>query len=235
VTSITNLRVYTTHPHPCSYLDNELATTLFIDPQASINKAIYSSLSESGFRRSGEHLYTPHCHDCQACIPVRIPVHAFRRSRSQQKIWNRNQALQIANPADIAARQFYELYDKYICARHSDGDMYPPDEKQYRTFLTKEWGVTEYYSFSDKNDLKALAVVDILNDALSAVYTFYDPYDERKSLGSYCILWQVELARTLGLSYVYLGYWIKNCNKMNYKTRFKPLEYFIEGSWRRSV
>ncbi len=231
MTSISNLKVYTTQPHPCSYIADREATTLFIDPQAIITRQIYSHLSESGFRRSGGHLYAPHCRECQACVPVRIPVDRFVQSKSQKKIWRRNQDLNVTNPPHIKSAPYYELYHRYINDRHFDGDMYPPSRDQYESFLTREWELTRYYAFWLENQLKAVAVVDILDNGLSSVYTYFDTTDNRRSLGSYCILWQVELAISLKLPSVYLGYWIKNCDKMSYKSNFRPLEYYIHGQW----
>ena len=127
----------------------------------------------------------------------------------------------------------FDLYSRYIEQRHRDGDMYPPDREQYDSFLTREWGSTSFVEFRDGGRLLAVAVVDRLENGLSAIYTYYEPAEEKRSLGSYVILWQIGRARELGLPAVYLGYWIRNCRKMNYKTRFRPVELLANGHWVR--
>jgi leucyl-tRNA---protein transferase len=231
MTVLSNLKVYATHPHKCSYLEGREATTLFVDPDTKIDQHAYSQLADIGFRRSGAHVYRPHCQGCNACVPARIPVDKFKLKRSQRRIWNRNQDLHITRVEDITTDEYYGLYERYICERHIDGDMYPPSREQYQTFLSDEIGVTEFYCFRDKGKPVAVAVIDTMDNGLSAIYTFFDPSYERRSLGSFAILWQIEQTKKLGLSYVYLGYWIKNCRKMSYKISYRPLELFIDGRW----
>jgi arginyl-tRNA--protein-N-Asp/Glu arginylyltransferase len=231
VTSINDLRIYTTYPHPCSYIPGEEATTLFIDPQAKVDVGLYSQLSEVGFRRSGTHLYRPHCAACKACIPVRIPVDEFSHTTSSRRIMKRNADLEVRVVEDISGDTYFKLYADYICTRHFDGDMYPPTRQQYESFLTREWDSTRYYTFWRQDQLISVCVVDEMNNGLSAVYTFFDPFQDRHSLGNFGILWQIEECRRLGLPALYLGYWVKNCRKMSYKTRFRPLEMFVNGKW----
>ncbi len=231
MTSLSNLKVFTTHPHQCSYLQEKLATTLFIDPEANINQHIYSELVDLGFRRSGQHIYRPHCESCNACIAARIPVAQFSQKRKQRKIWNRNQDLDILEVADIKSDEYFQLYERYISQRHFDGDMYPPNRDQYDTFLTDDLGVTRYYAFRQGKQLQAVAVIDVMSQGLSAIYTFFDPGAERRSLGNFAILWQIKEAQRLGLPYLYLGYWIKGCRKMQYKIDYRPLELLINNRW----
>ena len=226
-----DLKVYTTYPHSCSYLEDQEATTLFVDPRQRIDKTLYSNLSLLGFRRSGSHIYRPHCSHCEACIPARIPVDQFRPSRSQRRTINRNRDLRVVATDDFRDDEAYELYQRYIELRHADGDMYPPEREQYESFLNNAWNCTHYYRFYDSRELVALAVVDHLCDGLSAIYTFFEPEAVRRSLGSYAILWQVEQARELGLEYLYLGYWIRDCQKMAYKSDFRPLELYVKSRW----
>ncbi len=230
---LANIRVFATYPHPCSYLDGELATTLFVDPATPIDTHLYSQLSSIGFRRSGPHLYRPHCGSCNACIPVRVPVAGFRPNRSQRRLLRRNADLEAHAVAAIDSDAHFGLYSRYIRARHSDGDMYPADRTQYDAFLTREWGCTSYVEFRRADRLLAVAVLDHLDDGLSAIYTYYDPTEEQRSLGSYVILWEIAQARRLGLAAVYLGYWIRDCRKMNYKTHFRPIELLVNGQWIR--
>lgn len=233
VTLLANVRVFATYPHDCSYLDGEQATTLFVDPSTPIDARIYSQLSYIGFRRSGPHLYRPHCAACNACVPARVPVAYFRQNRSQRRIMARNEDLDATLVSDIQTEEHFALYSRYIDARHRDGDMYPPDREQYSSFLTREWGSTSYVEFRVKEQLLAVAVLDRLENGLSAIYTFFDPAQTQRSLGSFVILWQIERARDLGLPAVYLGYWIRGCRKMNYKTRFRPIELLANGHWVR--
>lgn len=231
MTVLSNLKVFATHPHECSYLPEEQATTLFVDPAAHVDIHLYSQLSELGFRRSGPHLYRPHCSGCDACIPARIPAASFKPNRQQRRIWQRNQDLRVEDRTDLSGDEFYDLYARYIEGRHRDGDMYPPTRQQFDSFLTREWGVTHYYCFYAEEKLIAVAVVDVIDAGLSAIYTFFDPDMDARSLGVYAVLWQIEHARELGLHSVYLGYWIKQCRKMAYKINYRPIELLISGRW----
>ncbi|WP_372798880.1 arginyltransferase [Litorivivens sp.] len=229
--SIQDLKLYQTHPHPCSYLDEQQATTVFIDPEASVDKTLYTQLSRNGFRRSGEHLYRPRCEHCQQCILTRVAVNAFTPNRSQRRIERRNQDLRVEIGDSPDFELDYPLYERYIRERHVDGDMYPPSRDQFQSFLSAEWGVTRFARLYDEDQLLAVAVYDELDDALSAVYTYFEPTADNRSLGTFAILWQIRRAQQLGLGYVYLGYWIRNCRKMNYKIKFRPLQLLIEQRW----
>lgn len=233
MTDLSNIRLFATHPHHCSYLPDAEATTVFVDPHHPVDAQLYNSLSENGFRRSGKHLYRPHCRNCNACIASRVPAAAFSPSRQQRRCWRRNQDLLVSSSLDIDTDEHYQLYADYICERHCDGDMYPPSREQYTSFLTREWGVTEYLEFRLQGKLLAVAVCDRMTNGYSAVYTFFDPQQEKRSLGAYAILWQIELCRLLQLDSVYLGYWIKQCDKMNYKTQYRPLELLLNQRWAR--
>jgi arginine-tRNA-protein transferase len=231
MTVLSRLKVFATHPHDCSYLPSEQATTLFIDPAAHVDVHLYSQLSELGFRRSGPHLYRPHCAACDACIPARLPAAAFSPSRQQRRIWQKNQDLRVEDRSGIDGDEFYSLYARYIEGRHRDGDMYPPSRQQFDSFLTGEWNCTHFCCFYAESGLVAVAVVDIIDNGVSAIYTFFDPDQASRSLGTFAILWQVELARRLGLGHVYLGYWVRQCRKMAYKTKFRPVELLLNGRW----
>ncbi len=231
MTVLTDLKVFITDPHSCSYLDQQQATTLFIDPQMAVDQQLYSQLTQLGFRRSGDHIYRPHCQSCNACIATRVCVDGFSRKRKHQKIWNKNADLRVVECEDIDTDLHYALFENYIARRHSDGDMYPSDREQYRSFLCQGSSNARFYNFYQQERLISVAVSDLLDDGLSAIYTFFDPEFSHRSLGNYGILWQIELARSQGLSYLYLGYWIKECRKMNYKTDYRPLELYINQRW----
>lgn len=231
MSSLKTLVFFATPPHECSYLDDREATTMFVDPRARVDKRLYSQLTALGFRRSGSHYYRPHCEHCNACIPVRLNALEFRPDRSQRRVWRRNEDLEFRLvPAQFSERH-YELYARYIEARHADGDMYPPSREQFASFLVE--GATESYFLEMLKDgqLIGLAVIDTLDDGLSAIYTVFEPDQESRSLGTLAVLWQVEEAARRGLPHVYLGYWIRECRKMSYKTRFRPIEALIEGHW----
>ncbi len=233
MSDLSTLKLFATQPHPCSYLDGQEATTVFVDPDAKIDPSLYTQLSQLGFRRSGAHLYRPQCLRCQACVSCRIPVKLFRPSRTQRRCLQRNHDLSLHITYNINTVEHYNLYARYIEGRHQDGDMYPPSEEQYKAFLTSEWGITQYIELRLEGRLIGLSVCDQLGDGLSAVYTFYDPVEEHRGLGKFAILAQIEKARTMGLDYLYLGYWIKNCEKMNYKTQYRPLELLVNRRWMR--
>ncbi|MBF7731483.1 arginyltransferase [Pseudomonas sp. N040] len=231
MTELAHLKFYATQPHPCSYLPGEQATTLFLDPSQPMDVDIYAQLSTLGFRRSGDHLYRPHCQNCQACVPARIPVERFTANRQQRKILKRNADLTVRVVKPLFSEDHYSLYLRYIEARHADGDMYPPSREQFSTFLLSELPFARFIEFRLAGQLLAVAVTDVLPNGLSAVYTFFDPAHEQRSLGRYAILWQIGEAARLGLHALYLGYWIKNCRKMSYKTQYRPLELLVNQRW----
>lgn len=231
MTDLSTIRLFATHPHQCSYLDGENATTVFVDPNQGMDGKLYHQLSELGFRRSGGHVYRPQCADCQACVPTRIPVSLFEPNRQQKRCWKRNRDLTVLSLDSIDTEEHYELYARYISERHSDGDMYPATREQFQSFLTSEWGITRYLEMRLDGRLAGVVVCDQMEGALSAVYTYFDPDLHRRSLGTYAILLQVEHAREQMLDYVYLGYWIQASPKMNYKSQFRPLELLIGRRW----
>lgn len=225
------LQLYLAQEHPCSYLIGYSAGSIFIDPKVPVTGELYGQLLEQGFRRSANHVYRPHCKACDACVPVRIPVQAFSATRSQQKIIRRNSDLTVHAVAAEFNEEHYALYQRYIEQRHADGDMYPPSIEQFTSFLTSELDFVCFYEFRLGTELLAVAVTDVLPNGLSALYTFFAPEDQRRSLGRYAILWQIQESQRLGVEYLYLGYWIKDCQKMNYKTQYQPLEGFTDQAW----
>ena len=233
MSDLSTLKLFATQPHPCSYLEGQEATTVFVDPEARVDQSLYSQLSQLGFRRSGAHLYRPQCLRCQACISCRIPVQLFKPNRSQRRCWRMNQDLELRIAKSINTAEHYDLYASYIEARHNNGDMFPPSEEQYNAFLTSEWNLTHYIEFRLEGRLIGVSVCDQLDDGLSAVYTFYTPEEDARSLGKFAILAQIDKARRLGLDYLYLGYWIKECNKMNYKIQYRPLDLLVNRRWMR--
>ncbi|MHB8473679.1 MAG: arginyltransferase [Gammaproteobacteria bacterium] len=230
-TDLQRLAFYQSQEHPCSYLPGRRAASLFADPTARMTNDLYGRLAEFGFRRSGAHIYRPSCPTCNACTPVRIPVNEFQHNRTQRRIRRYNEGMRVTCvPAQYNATHF-DLYRRYVEARHPGGGMDDPDPRKYLEFLTCGWSDTRFYEFRDQEQLLAVAVIDHIGAALSAVYTFYDPDQSARSLGTYAVLWEIELARALGLSWLYLGYWIEECRKMAYKGRLRPLHVWREGRW----
>ena len=217
--------------HPCNYLPDRLARTVFMDPQAEMEPRLYGLLASHGFRRSGPHVYRPHCDGCRACVPLRIPVREFQPDKGQRRIARMNRDLDLRIlPAAFDAEHF-RLYTRYLAARHPGGGMDSQGEAEYRQFVLCSWGKTCLLEFRHQERLVAVAVTDAMPNAFSAVYTFYEPELERRSLGTYAILSQIVEARRRGLEWLYLGYWIAESRKMSYKARFHPHQVLGEAGW----
>ncbi len=229
------IKLFLTDPHPCSYLSEQSATTAFVDPQQPICTETYSRLSASGFRRSGQYIYTPHCMSCNACIPVRVLADTFKPTRSQKRCLKRNSDITVDVKHSIDLDEHYELYQRYIDTRHCDGDMYPATPEQYHDFIGKPWESTRFIEYRLEQELIACAVSDWLSDGLSAVYTYFDPTKPSRSLGTFAILKQIDIIRAqVTPGYVYLGYWVKKSAKMNYKSKFSPFELYAEDCWKEA-
>ncbi len=222
---------FLTPPHPCSYLDRADAQTLFVDPRRIISSDLYQTLSASGFRRSGGHLYRPHCASCSACVPTRVPAKSFAPSRSQRRIIKRNKDLRVEVEEAKFSKRHYNLYERYINQRHADGDMYPATEDQFRSFLLSAWCASIFVSIYEGERLLSVGVTDQLAHGLSAIYTFFEPSETRRSLGVLSVIKQIELCQQQDLPFLYLGYWIKESVKMNYKTNYRPTELFVNDRW----
>lgn len=227
------VQFFLTPKHPCSYLSRANAQTLFYDPRKVITTDTYQALTDQGFRRSGSHLYRPHCSDCNACIPTRVPVAQFQPRRSQKRVARRNADLHVKVEEATFSRRHYHLYERYISLRHADGDMYPASEDQYRSFLLSLWSNSVFISLYQDDRLLSVAVTDKQPRGLSAIYTFFEPSAGHRSLGVMSILSQIALCKEWDLPYLYLGYWIKDCDKMNYKTEYRPTEMFVNDQWVR--
>jgi len=193
----------------------------------------YNQLSRAGFRRSHHIAYTPACPNCNECKPARIVIKDFKPSRSHRRIINKNNYLTAKAQPPKANEEQYALFAQYVSSRHGDGEMAGMGLSDYR-FLVEETAVkTIVMEYRDKDEcLVAACLTDVLDDGLSAVYSYFTPELERNGLGNYMVLHLVEEARLRGLPYVYLGYWISGSPKMSYKTRYKPLEVFSDGQWR---
>jgi arginine-tRNA-protein transferase len=227
------LPLYLSAPHDCSYLPDRLSSTLFADPEQAMDMATYSELLHYGFRRSGRMVYAPRCEDCSQCVSVRVPVDDFSPRRAQRRVLQANTDIEMrAHPARFNP-QHYALYQRYTEARHQDGDMANASPEAYLGFLRADWCETAFFEFLLDGRTVAVAVTDRPADGLSAVYTFFEPSLSSRSLGTLAILRQIAHARSLGLPYLYLGYWIRDSRKMAYKTDFRPIELWREGRWER--
>ena len=228
-----HLPLYLSAPHSCSYLPNRQSSTLFADPEQTMDMATYSELLHYGFRRSGNIVYTPRCEDCSQCVSVRVPVDDFSPRRAQRRVLQANADIETREHPARFNPQHYALYQRYTAARHEDGDMANASPDDYLGFLCAEWCDTNFLEFHLGDRLAAVAVTDLPADGLSAVYTFFDPDLSARSLGTFAILRQIARTRALGLPYLYLGYWIHDSHKMAYKVNFRPIELWRNGRWRR--
>ncbi len=230
------LQFYVTTAYPCGYLPKKLAQSLIATPQTVVDAQLYSSLIQQGFRRSGKFAYRPHCEHCDACIPVRLPVAGFSANRTQQRAFKKHADLQVSIREVGFDADHFALYQAYQQQRHADSmdqGLAKEDEvSQYRQFLCQSNVDTVMVEFREAHgQLRMVSVCDLVNDGISAVYTFYDTSVAQASYGTYSILWQLAWASQLGLPYLYLGYWIANSAKMAYKQQFKPQQRLIEGVW----
>ena len=220
-------------PHDCSYLPGQTAVTVFADPAVTMDMLRYSALAELGFRRSGKHVYIPHCPGCRACVPARIPVAEFQPNRSQRRNWRLNQDISTRVLKPAFYDEHFALYQRYIHQRHTGGGMDNPTPQSYLDFLHSPWCNTEFVEFRRDGQLLAVAVMDVLSHGLSCVYTFFDPEQTQAGLGRYAVLWQIEEAKRRGLAWIFLGFWIQNCRKMLYKQEYRPVELFLDNHWQR--
>jgi arginyl-tRNA--protein-N-Asp/Glu arginylyltransferase len=233
---VNTVQLYATAPYPCSYLPNLQARSQVATPSHLVHDDVYASLIAQGFRRSGLFTYRPHCDGCRACVPVRVLAQSFKPNRSQKRIWNKHQHLQVRVLPVSFDPDHYALYQDYQQKRHAGGGMDNDSVDQYKQFLLQSRVNTRLVEFWQPTTterparLVMVCIMDVLNNGLSAVYTFFDAHIT-SGLGTFGVLWQIEQARQVGAEHLYLGYWISQSNKMNYKRAFTPQEHYLDEIW----
>lgn len=225
------IRLFLTHPHECGYFPELQARSLVLDPTSPHLAQAYPDAIDQGFRRSGHQIYRPHCAECSACTPTRIVVARFRPDRSQRRCAARNADLSMALETAGYSRERFDLYSRYLAARHGDSPMNHPTREDFEGFLVGSWNRSFFLELREAGRLVAVAVTDVLPQGHSAMYTFYEPTLEKRSLGTFAILQQIAQAARDGLPFVYLGYWIQGHPKMDYKRRFSGLQMLRDGDW----
>ena len=226
-----SLSLYITAEHQCGYYPDRRSANLIPDPMIQMNPGLYSLLVTKGFRRSGSFVYRPHCPDCHACTPSRIDVRQFKPNRNQRRCLKRNSDVQLTLSDACFTDEYFELYRRYINHRHIDGSMAHPGPDDFRQFLLSDWSDSLFIESRVDSRLIAVAVCDFLPAGLSAVYSFFEPQEEKRSLGTLAILQQIWLAQVYDRPHVYLGYWIDKHPKMDYKRNFSGLETYDSQLW----
>ncbi|MDP4535382.1 arginyltransferase [Alkalimonas collagenimarina] len=227
------LRFGLTAAEPCAYLPEQNEQVIFLLPEQPLHHSLYQQLLQHNFRRSGDDVYRPHCSGCQQCQSVRLPVHTFTPSRRQRRILAKanRQGFRVQWQPARSASDYFALYQDYIDFKHQEGSMYPASIAQLESLLTCNWMPVWTLELYDQQQLVAVSVVDKLDNSLSAVYTFYHPKWQQFSPGLLAILLLIEQAKCLQSDFLYLGYYIADCEKMAYKGEFRPQQRFIDGKW----
>ncbi len=224
---------YTTAPLPCPYVAGRTERKVVTEIAGPDADGLHDRLSRAGFRRSHNIAYAPVCPGCNACVPIRIPTAQFEPDKSLRRIARANADVEGYEVPPRATAEQFQLFQRYQQARHSDGDMATMSFYDYRAMVEDTPIDSCIIEFRDRDDrLLGACLTDRLGDGLSAVYSYFMPGMDRRSLGTFAILWLIARAKFLGLPYVYLGYWVPESRKMAYKARFKPSEILVAGTWR---
>lgn len=227
------IRLFETVVDQCPYLDDQQSASILVDPDHPVEPDLFSLLSRSGFRRSGEMLYSPKCPNCTACVSVRIPVDDFKHSKNQKRVWRKNRDLLISVEDVRFEQTHFDMYLRYQQQRHPDSSMCDEDERKYIGFIESNFARSKFLCFYVDQTLIGISVLDQFKGGLSAVYTFFEPSEHKRSLGTYAILYAAKMAQNRGIPFLYLGYWIDGSPKMDYKRNFKPLEGYIKRKWEK--
>lgn len=225
---------FATSPLPCPYLPGRVERRIVTELLGRSAVNLHDTLSLAGYRRSHGIAYAPACPDCNACTAVRILAQDFKRSKNQKRVWNANKDLTFTFEKPEATEEQFELFSQYLNARHADGDMSRMDFIDYRALVEDTPVDTSIVEFRDhRQSLVGACLIDRVKLGLSAVYSFFDTSLQNRSLGTYMILWMIEQCSLNDLDHVYLGYWVADCEKMSYKSRFQPLEAYSPQGWYR--
>ncbi len=227
---IHQIRIGLTNNHPCSYLNDRMErVAVALDPKMQSDEN-YEVLLANGFRRSGDTIYKPHCDNCSACHALRVAIPDFTLSKSQKRLLNKVKGeIRWEMKSDLDDNWF-DLYSKYIKARHRNGSMYPPRKDEFDKFAKSQWLNTQFLHIYQNNRLIAIAVTDILPFSASAFYTFFEP-DSSISIGTLAVLLQVKYCQSHQKQWLYLGYQIDECAAMNYKVRFQRHQKLVNQRW----
>lgn len=223
---------FSTPPAPCPYLRGKLEKKIVTLLAGKDPDNLHNTLSLAGFRRSQDLAYRPACDDCNACIPIRVSVNTFNFKKSFRRIWNMNQDLSAREMPASAELDHFNLFHRYLRSRHSDGGMSEMSFSDYQAMIEDSPVQTQLTEFRNNDkELLAVCLTDCMDDGLSLVYSFFEPELQKRSLGSFLVLWHILQAQKMGLPHVYLGYWISESPKMSYKTRFQPAEILTKDGW----
>lgn len=232
IASSQTIQLFLTEADKCSYLDDREQRMLLVDPNHVLNNSLATYFSNHGFRRSGNMTYRPKCDSCKQCVSVRVPVIHYSASKSQRRIIRKNKDIKVSlEPLDNAL-DYFPLYYEYQKSRHPDGSMCDSSEEKYLTFIQSDYTDSALMVRRIDTEVISVTIVDLLHDGASLLYTFFNPEHSRMSPGKAAVIDAISYCRQQGMPYVYLGFWIKDSTKMNYKTEFKPLEGYSEGEWK---
>ena len=225
------IKLFETVIDECPYLEDRQSASILVDPDHGVDQNLFALLSRSGFRRSGEMLYSPKCPNCKACVSVRIPAAEFKASRGQKRVWRKNADIKVSIEDVSFKDEHFQLYMKYQHSRHPESSMCDEDPKKYISFIQSQFSRSKFLCLTIDDVLIGISVIDQFQGGLSAVYTFFDPEYSQRSIGTYAVLYLVKLARLRNIPFVYLGYWIEQTSKMSYKSKFKPLQGYVDRKW----
>ena len=220
-------------PMSCPYLDGRNEMQLFTELIGIEAQRTYQHLSQAGFRRSHHIAYRPACRSCNACVPVRVVVDGFRVGRTWRRVLGANSDLVVKEVGQTVTDEQFALFKRYVESRHGDGDMANMTRRDYHNMVATSPVDTTLFEFRTAGGaLIAVCLADRMTDGYSAVYSYFEPSLPKRSLGSFVILWLIERAAAESMPYVYLGFWVRESPKMEYKSRFRPIEGFGAGGWR---
>jgi arginyl-tRNA--protein-N-Asp/Glu arginylyltransferase len=229
------IQFYVTTKYSCGYINGRSAQSIVATPYKNVNSKTFNTLIDKGFRRSGQYVYMPNCKNCSSCIPIRLLISDFIASRSQKRIKKHLDRLTVKILPLIFNEEHYGLYVNYQNIRHPSNMAGEDKFADYNDFLIKSNVNSKLVEFRLNDQLKIVTIIDIVNDGISAVYTFYDCSNQKLSLGTISILWLIDYCKDKNLDFLYLGYWINESQKMKYKTNFNPYELLIDGVWQEAT